>query len=93
MPQSDDAKLALLSELPVNLPGEALASLASGKGGAAFSDLLSRTKDAFLMSNSPAVMDAAAASLRSFLDADNAKRAEVGGITFGLAMCYVLVVL
>lgn len=75
--QSDDAKLAILAEMPVHLPRQALASLVSGVGKAAFSDLLSRTKDAFLMSNSPLVVDAAAGSLRSFLEADLAKRAEV----------------
>lgn len=47
--QSDDAKLALLSQLPVYLPSEALASLVSGTGKAAFSDLLDRIKNAFLM--------------------------------------------
>ena len=75
--QSDDAKLALLSGLPIHVPTEALASLVSGNGKEAFSDLLSRVKDAFLMSNSPEVMDASAASLRFFLDASHAKGAEV----------------
>lgn len=75
--QSDDAKLALLAELPTCIPSEALASLVSGSGKGAFSDLVSRMKDAFLMSNSPLVMDAAAASLGWFLNADHAKRAEV----------------
>ena len=47
--QSDDAKLALLSELPVFLPREAVASLVSGTGKAAFSDLLDRIKNTLLM--------------------------------------------
>ena len=83
-PQADDAKLALLSGLPIHVPTEALASLVSGNGKEAFSDLLSRIKDAFLMSNSPEVMDASAASLRFFLDASHAKRAEVCGRTLGV---------
>ncbi|CAN0075413.1 unnamed protein product [Ascophyllum nodosum] len=82
--QSDDAKLALLAELPVHLPRQSLAPLVSGVGKAAFSDLLSRTKDAFLMSNSSLVVDAAAASLRSFLEADHAKRAEVEAMVQGM---------
>lgn len=49
----------------------------SGAGKAAFSDLLSRMKDAFLMSNSPLVMEAASLSLSCFLSAEHAKKAEV----------------
>eukprot|EP00752_Nemacystus_decipiens_P009436 g8435.t1 len=82
--QSDDAKLALLAELPACIPGEALASLVSGAGKAAFSDLLSRTKDAFLMSNSSPVMEAAALSLSCFLNAEHAKKAEVQAMAQGL---------
>lgn len=75
--KSDDAKLALLAELPAHIPSEALASLVSGSGKGAFSDLLSRLKDVLLMSNSPAVMDAASGSLKWFLNTDHAKKAEV----------------
>ncbi|CAN0367987.1 unnamed protein product, partial [Ectocarpus fasciculatus] len=82
--QSDDAKLALLAELPTCIPSEALASLVSGSGKGAFSDLVSRVKDAFLMSNSPLVMDAAASSLGWFLNADHAKRAEVQAVAQGM---------
>eukprot|EP00903_Cladosiphon_okamuranus_P006626 g6471.t2 len=82
--QSDDAKLALLAELPACIPGEALASLVSGAGKAAFSDLLSRMKDAFLMSNSPLVMEAASSSLSCFLNAEHAKKAEVQAMAQGL---------
>ncbi|CAM9843247.1 unnamed protein product [Pylaiella littoralis] len=82
--QSDDAKLALLAELPAYIPGEALASLVSGAGKGAFSDLLSRMKDVFLMSNSPLVMDASALSLRWFLNADHAKKAEVQAMAQGM---------
>ncbi|CAM9333252.1 unnamed protein product, partial [Ectocarpus sp. 8 AP-2014] len=82
--QSDDAKLALLAELPTCIPSEALASLVSGSGKGAFSDLVSRMKDAFLMSNSPLVMDAAASSLGWFLNADHAKRAEVQAVAQGM---------
>lgn len=49
IPQSDDAKLALLSELPVFLPREAVASLVSGTGKTAFSDLLDRIKNILVM--------------------------------------------